>query len=155
MSTLTQVKPEAKPRVRRGAVVALGVGLLLTVIWSIALVIDQVSLHRIADHVHSLYAPRHLNPDPNALFNILYVTGTIGIVLWLRTIWGASRQERLTRYVASIVFVLATGIALLGLLASEYGTRILPTVWGVLGLLPCIAGLVAVILLWTPAKNES
>lgn len=32
---------------------------------------------------------------------------------------------------------------------SEFGTQILPTSWGLFGLLPSIAGLVAVVLLWT------
>lgn len=105
--------------------------------------------------MHGLYAPHHLNPDPNALFNILYVTGMIGIVLWLATIWGALRQKRGLSVLASLVFVVATGIALLGLLASEYGTRVLPTGWGILGFLPSIAGLTAVILLWTPRREES
>ena len=77
-------------------------------------------------------------------------------MLWLMTIWAVGRRKRGARLVATAVFVLATGIALLNLSVSEYGTRIFPTVWGILGLLPCVAGLVAVILLWTPgrAKDE-
>ena len=137
---------------RRAAVAAMGIGLLLTVITLIALIIDQASLYSIADHVDALYSPFDLHPDPNVLFGYLYVTGAIGIVAWLLTIRGVRQRRRGVRVIASIVFMLATGIALLGLFASEYGTPIFPTVWGILGLLPCIAGLVAVILLWTPGR---
>ena len=45
--------------------------------------------------------------------------------------------------------VVATSIALLVLFVFEFGTPIFPTAWGILGLLPCTAGLVAVTLMWT------
>jgi hypothetical protein len=139
---------QPKPTFRGAPVTALGIGLLLTVITLIALVIDQASVHSIADHVDTLYAPLGLHPDPNVLFGILYVTGLIGIVLWLSTIWGARRQKRGARVVASMVFVVATSFALLVLFVSEHGTQIFPTVWGVVGLLPSVAGLLAVTLSW-------
>jgi peptidoglycan/LPS O-acetylase OafA/YrhL len=72
-----------------------------------------------------------------------------GILLWLTIIWGVRRHKRWARTVASLVFVVATSIALLDLSVSEHGTQIFPTLWGILGILPCIAGLVAVILLWS------
>jgi hypothetical protein len=139
---------QPKPTIRSAPVTAMGIGLLLTVITLIALVIDQASVHSIADHVDALYAPLGLHPDPNVLFGILYVTGLIGIVLWLATIWGARKQKRGARVVASIVFVVATSFALLVLFVSEHGTQIFPTVWGVVGLLPSVAGLLAVTLSW-------
>jgi hypothetical protein len=118
----------------------------------ISLVIDQAIIFSISDHVDALYAPFGLHPDPNVLFGILYVTGVIGILLWLATIWGVRRQNRGARVIAGIVFVLATSFAVFVLLVSEHGTRIFPTLWGLAGLLPCIAGLVAVTSLWTPGR---
>ena len=155
MSTLTEARPEGASRVRRRAVAALGVGLLLTVATLVALVVDQVSAHGIADHVQALYGPFNLSPDPNVLFTILYVTGVCGVALWLATIWGAVRQKRGLAILATVVFLAATSIGFLGLVVAEHGTRILPTLWGVLGLLPCLAGFVAVVLLWKPRKGGS
>jgi hypothetical protein len=137
---------------RRPAVTAMGIGLLLTVVTLVALIIDQASGSSIADHVNALYAPLGLHPDPNVLFGYLYVTGGIGVLLWLTTIWSVSQHKRWARVVASFVLVVATSLALLVLFVSEYGGQIFPTLWGILGLLPCLAGLVAVILLWTPGR---
>ena len=152
MSTINK----AKLRNLRRAIVAMGLGLLLTVVELIASVIDQTTVHSIAHHLSALYAPYGLHPDPNGFIYYLYATAAIGILLWLAAIWLVSRRKRGARVVATTVFVLATGLALLNLSVSEYGTRIFPTFWGVLGLLPCVAGLVALILLWTagPAKDE-
>ena len=148
--------PEQAKRTIRGApVTVMGVGLLFTVITLIALIIDQASIQSIADHVDALYAPLALHPDPNVLLGILYVTGLIGIVLWLATIWGARRQKRSARVAASFVFVVATSLALLVLFVSEHGTQIFPTVWGIVGLLPSVAGLLAVILLWRGSLSEN
>lgn len=144
---------QANLRVPRPAVTAMGIGLLLTVITLTALTIDRVSVHSIADHVDALYAPLDLHPDPNVLFGILYVIGVTGVLLWLTMIWGVRRHRRWARVVASIVFMVSTSIALLVLFVSEYGTQIFPTAWGILGLLPSIAGLVAVILLWMPGRG--
>jgi hypothetical protein len=124
MSTISK----AKLRNRRGAIIAMGQGLLLTVIALIALVIDQTTVHSIAHHMRALYAPYGLHPDPNWLYDYLYATAAIGILLWLTTIWVVRRQKRWARVVATTVFVVATGIALLNLSVSEYGTRIFPTV---------------------------
>lgn len=145
---------EVRQPAGRGAVMALSVGLALTVIALVAAVVDQASVHGIADHVRALYGPHDLHPDPNVLFNLLYVTGAFGVLLWLVTIRGVWRQKRWPRVVGALVTVVATSLALLNLLAFEHGTQIFPTVWGVIGLLPCIAGVVAVILLWRQRPAE-
>lgn len=136
MSTVNAVKPHPRRPSPRAPVAALGVGLLLTVITLIVSVVDQTSVHGLADHVHALYAPFNQHPDPNVLFTILYSTGTLGVLAWLATIWGALRHKRGVRVGASLIFVVATGIALLDLFASEHGTQVLPTTWGILGLSP-------------------
>ena len=50
--------------------------------------------------------------------------------------------------VSTVLFVLATGLAVANLTIREYGQTILPTNLGLVGLLPCLTGLVAVTLLW-------
>lgn len=149
MNTLSS----AKQRNRNGAVTAMGVGLLLTVIALIALVIDQATGHTLAGHVEALYAPYDLDPDPNVLFGYLYVVGTIRILLWLATIWGVKQGKRGVKIGAALVFVAGISIALFNAFVSEYGVEIFPTLWSVLGLLPSVAGLMAVILLWAPDRT--
>lgn len=143
MSTL-ELATERDPRT---AEIAMGLGLLLTVTTLIASVIDQARVHSIADHVTALYAPLGLHPDPNVLSGFLDAIGAFGTVLWLTMIWAVSRHKPWARVVSRLIFVVATGVGLLVLSASEYGTPIFPTVWGVLVLLPCVAGLVAVLAL--------
>lgn len=142
----------AQLRVPRAAPTAMGIGLLLTAGMLIALIVDQATVHSIANHVDALYAPFDLHPDPNVLFGIQYVIGAIGILLWLTTMRAVLRNKRGSRVVSSIVFLAAASLALLVLVVSEYGTQIFPPQWGVLGLLPSVAGLVAVIAMWTPRR---
>ena len=148
---------EAKRHDRQGAVTAMGVGLLLTVVTLIAVIIDQRNVGSLALHVHALYAPYELHPDPDVLFGYLYVTALIGILLWVMTIWGVRQGKPGARVVTTTVFVCGASLALFNLVVSEYGTQIFPTPWGILGLAPSVAGLVAVVLLWMtdPAKLES
>jgi hypothetical protein len=133
-------------------VTAMGVGLLLTLVMVVALVIDQTSNNSIADHVDALYGPLNLHPDPNVLFGILYLASVIGVLLWVSMIWGVARQKAWARVVVSMVFLAATSLALLVLFVSEFGSRIFPAPVGILSLVPGVAGLVAVVLLWTPGR---
>jgi hypothetical protein len=142
-----------KLRAPRSEVTAMGIGLLLTLVMLTALVVDQMGVNSIAAHVAALYGPLNLHPDPSVLFDVLYVTSVVGILLWVTMIWGVSRQKSWARIVVSIVFLTATSFALLVLFVSEFGKRIFPAPVGILGLLPSIAGLVAVIELWMPERR--
>ena len=75
----------------------------------------------------------------------------------MTAIWGFRRHKQWMPVVATIIFLVGASLALFNLVVSEYGTQIFPTSWGVLGLVPSIAGLVAAVLLWTRgrAKEES
>jgi len=136
------------------AVTAMEAGLVLTLVALAALIVDQATVHSISDHVAALYGPLGLHPDPNELFGILYATGAIGVLLWLTMIWGVRRHRRWARGAASLVCLAATASALLVLLVSEYGTRIFPTVWGIVGLLPCMVGLLAIVMLWRAGRPQ-
>lgn len=153
-SSVSSASGQEPPAAGRAALPALGVGLLLTSVMLVALVIDQASIFSIAGHVEALYAPFGLHPDPNVLFGILYVSGAIGILLWLVTIWGVRTRKPGARVLPGIVLFIATSFAVFVLLVSEHGTRIYPTAWGLAGLLPCVAGLVAVTSLWRPGRAQ-
>lgn len=90
--------------------------------------------------------PGQANAGP--IVTYLVTVGALGTASWLWTIWAVKRQKSWALTTATIIFVLASGDALVNLLAREYGNTILPTPLGILVVLPCLAGLVAVILLW-------
>ncbi len=54
---------------------------------------------------------------------------------------------------AAAFLVLGAVLAVVDLSATEYGRPILPTWLGVLGLLPALPGLVAVVLLWRRTRR--
>ena len=69
-------------------------------------------------------------------------------LVWLATIWVVRRGLRWARLLATLALLGALAVAGADLTLAEYGRPILPTWLGLVGLLPCGAGLVAVVLLW-------
>jgi hypothetical protein len=68
---------------------------------------------------------------------------------WLWTIWALKNRTRWARATATALFVLGTGIALFDLLIKDTsGQTGLPPLLGCIGMLPSVAGLLAVTLLW-------
>ena len=132
------------------AVVVMYAGLALTVIAVLAVMIGDGSINR---HFHEVYDPyigaAKADEDKGPLVTYLYMVGGIGVISWLWMVWAVKRAKRWARGVATIVFLLATVDALVNLLMQEYHKTILPTSIGLAGVLPCVAGLVAIVLLWT------
>ena len=79
----------------------------------------------------------------------LSVVGALGIVSWLGRYRAVKAGKRWARGAATAMFVLGTGIALIDLLIRDTsGDTGLPPLLGWAGVLPCLAGLLAVTLLW-------
>jgi hypothetical protein len=153
MAVLTLFKTDrahtALPRSARRAVAAMYVGLALTVIAMIVPIVEQTSTDTLSRHLHDVYAGYDVDaPAASAVVAYLVTIGGLGIVAWLWTLWAIRRRKRWVRPAATALFLLAGAIALADLTVQEYGRTILPTQLGLVGLLPCIAGLLAVILLW-------
>lgn len=127
-------------------------GLALAVIATLVPVVDTATLDSLSAHVRDAYP--HWNAgmiegDRNAILGYLLVTDVLGIIAWLWTTWLVAGGRRGARAVSTVAFVLGTGIALMNLtLGGERYDTIVPTLYGLLGMLPCIAGLVAVTLVW-------
>ncbi|MFZ3555039.1 hypothetical protein [Streptomyces sp. BH055] len=80
---------------------------------------------------------------------VLSVTGALGVLAWLTTAWAVKTAKRWACPAATVLFMLGAGIGLVGLLAKDTsGATGLPPELGWAGMLPCLAGVVAVILLW-------
>jgi hypothetical protein len=56
---------------------------------------------------------------------------------------------------AGLTFVVGAVLAVSNIFITEHGTQIFPVLWSVLGLLPSVAGLMAVSLLWTRASRRA
>lgn len=139
----------ALPGSARRAVVAMLTGLALSVAAMLALAANLASTDMLARHLHEVYAGYAVSPpDEVAVATYLFTLGGLGIVAWLWMVWAVRRQKRWARLVATGMFVLASVVAVANLTVTEYGQTILPTQFGLAGLVPCLAGLVAVVLLW-------
>jgi UDP-N-acetylmuramyl pentapeptide phosphotransferase/UDP-N-acetylglucosamine-1-phosphate transferase len=128
--------------------VAMYTGLALTVLAVLALVLDLASTGVLAQHLHEVYEGYVSPPDEAAVAAYLFTLGGLGLLGWLWMLRTVRRQKRWARPVATVLFLLASAVALANLTVREYDQTILPIQVGLAGVLPCIAGLVAVILLW-------
>lgn len=79
----------------------------------------------------------------------LSILGGLGIIGWLTTSWAVGRGKRWARWLAAGLFVTGTSIALFNLLVRDTsGETGLSALLGWTGLLPSLAGLIVVIMLW-------
>ena len=143
------VTEHALPVSARRAVVAMYVGLALTIAAMLALIFDLAATGGLAQHLREVYAGYVANPpDEAGVAAYLFTLGALGVLGWLWMLWAVRRRKRWARPVATVLFLLASAVALINLTVTEYDQTILPTQVGVAGLLPCVAGLAAVVVLW-------
>jgi hypothetical protein len=133
----------------RGVVGALYAAVGLELLGAAVPVVDLDARGTIAAHLQALYSPYGV-PAPDASLVVVYLVavGVVGALLWLAAIRALRRGWRWARLFSTAVLLGALAVAGADLTVSEYGQPILPTWLGLVGLLPCVAGLVAVILLW-------
>ncbi|HZX02237.1 hypothetical protein [Kribbella sp.] len=129
---------------KRSALIAVGLSLLIAVI----AIIDQAGSRSLAEHASSGYAAYGKHVSAGVLYGMLYAVAVVDAPLWL-LVAGLARSHRLVAGGIGVLVVLLTaslGITLLA--ASEYGVHPYPPLWGLLALLPAIAGAVATALLF-------
>jgi hypothetical protein len=80
---------------------------------------------------------------------ILSTVGALGLLGWLGTAWLVRKGKGWARWPASGLFVIATGFAIATLTVQDINGQVgLAPLLGWLQLIPCTAGLAAVVLLW-------
>ncbi|WP_405087598.1 hypothetical protein [Microbispora sp. NBC_01389] len=135
-------------RRRRGLFAAMWIGLVLTVIAAAYPFVD----HTLADHVQAgypSYSVGEIDTAVTAYLAILSIVGGMGLIGWLGTLWAAKAGKRSTRWVATGVFAVALCIALAGLTVTDTSGDVgLAPAIGWLQMLPCLPGLLAVVMLW-------
>ncbi len=102
----------------------------------------------LAAHLQAVYAGTGVPaPAASAITTFLVGVGLFGMLCWVATIQAVRRGRRGAPVMATAFLVLGAALAVVELTVAEYGRPVLPAWLGVLGLLPCLPGLVAVVLL--------
>lgn len=127
-------------------------GFVLTLGSVLYIAIDAMTTNRLTDHVRAAYplwSQSDINADKVAIASYMVGFGILGMTAWLWSAWVLKREKPWARMAVTTLFIVGTGLALMNAtLAGGAYDQIVPTPYGVAGLLPSIAGLVTVILLW-------
>lgn len=124
-------------------------GLALTVLVTLA---SFVGSSVIADHVQAgypAYSQAEVDSATTAYLVILSVVAAVGALGWLGTLWATRSGGRWVPWLASLLFLGALAVALVGLTTPDTSGDVgLAPLLGWLQLLPCVAGGFAVAALW-------
>jgi hypothetical protein len=139
------------PRTRR-LLHTLWLGLALTVAIGIVPLIDLATTDSLYTHVQDAYPdwPSNLvRGDRNAITIALEINAVLGVLTWLCTIWAVAAGKRWARRAITIAFLAGTSLALINqsFTGGQYDT-VLPSAYGALGLVPSVAGLAALVMVW-------
>ncbi len=139
--------PEPTTRNWRGAARAVLLAITLSAVLVVVAIIDQAGGRSLADHAAAMYAPYGKRPDPSLLYGLVYTAAAIGALLWLIVLRVVQSRGRSAPILTVVVTTVTAALALLLLVSSEYGAQIFPPLWGVLAILPAVAGILAAVLL--------
>ena len=141
-----------KTRRERPAIGAMFTGLGLTVVATVVPYVDRATTHLLADHIRAgypTYTDTRVDSAVTTYLVVSSVVGALGVLAWLWTIWAVKAGKRWARPAATVMFALGTSVGLTGLLTKDTsGETGLPPMLGWIGMAPCLAGLLAVALLW-------
>ena len=128
------------------------VGVALTVVAMIVPYIDHATANVLADHIRAgypTYSQARIDIAVTTYLVYVSIIGALAVICWLWTIRAINARKRWARGAATAMFALGTGIALFDLLVKDTsGDTGLPPLLGWIGMLPCLAGFLAVTLLW-------
>lgn len=127
-------------------------GLTLTMLATVLPFVDRVTLHTLADHIRAGY-PAYDGAEVSSAVTtwlvVLAVVGLLGSIGWIWTIWTITVAKPWARWSAVALLIAATGIALAALTIQDTSGEVgLAPLLAWIGVLPCVAGLAATVLLW-------
>ena len=149
-----------KIRRQQSAIVAMYAGLGFTVFAAIVPFIDRATGPNVlAGHLRSGYpahSPARIDSAVMVWLVYLSVLGALGIIGWFLAIRAVRAGRRWARSVTTCIFALGAGVAVFNLLVRDTsGDTGLPPQLGWVGMLPVVAGVLAVALLWTTPRATS
>lgn len=134
---------------RRTVLAVMWAGLVLTVA---AAVYPDLDTQLLADHIRSgypTYAQPRIDSAVGTYLLLLSVVGGLGVLGWLGTALAVTAGKRWARPAVTGMLVVGAAIGLVGLLTRDTsGATGLPPTLGWIGMIPSLAGVVAVVLLW-------
>lgn len=145
MTTMTEPTTTRSSAARRW----LWTGAVLTVLVTVASVVASPV---ITQHVQAGYpslSDAELGAATTTYVTILISLGALGLLGWLGTLWASRSGARWAPWLASLLFLGALGVALIGLtLQDTSGDVGLAPLQGWLQVVPIVAGAFAVAALW-------
>jgi hypothetical protein len=149
----------SKTRHEHSAIGAMYAGLALTVVAMIVPYVDLATGNVLAGHIRAgypTYAQERIDTAVTTYLVYLSVVGALGIMCWYWVIRAVRTGKRWARSVATVALAFGVSIALFNLLVRDTsGDTGLPPLLGWVGMLPSLAGLVAVTLLWRRSRSAS
>lgn len=141
----------------RAAVMSMYGGLALTVTAVLAAYLDRITGHVLTDHIargYPSYSTARVHEAANLYLVLLTTVGVLGVAGWLLAIRATRSGASWARVVVPALFAAGTATALyLMLVRDTSGDTGLPPLLGGLGLLPSVAGLLAVVLVWRAPRR--
>lgn len=137
----------------RRAFGALYTGLALTLVATVIPHVDRATGNNLlARHLRAgypSYTQAHIDNGVMTYLIYLSVVGALGVIGWLSVIWAVRAGRRWARLGATLLFTVGFAIALTDLtIRDTSGDTGLPPLFGWAGMLPSLAGVVAVAVLW-------
>jgi hypothetical protein len=134
----------------RGRVLAsLCTGLVLTVLAVVAAFAGTSTLEAHISAGYPSYSEAEVQQVVSAWLALLSIVGVLGAAGWGLAIWAVRRGYSWSGWLTGALFVVGTAIALYLLTVKETtGDAGLPMALGLAGVVPSLAGLVAVVQLW-------
>lgn len=152
MALVTATAPATARRSSQRALPSILAGFVLALGGMLYVVIDVTTTNRLTNHIREAYpnwSQTDINADKVAIVSYLVGFGILGVITWLWSAWVVKREKPWARKAITTVFIIGTGLAVMNAtLSGDAYEQIVPTSYGVAGLIPSVAGLVAVILLW-------
>lgn len=153
MAAAAAPRTQPLPPTARRAVAVMYAGTALTVLTVVlvplvvALGTDQYAAH--IRHAYPTYDTAEVNHYQQVILIYLAVNAVIGVLAWLWAVRQTRRRSRTVHLAADGLFVLGLSSGLINLLTKDStGYTALSPLLGIVGLLPSVAGLAVVVLLW-------
>jgi hypothetical protein len=144
-----------RPSQPKATLTTLYAGAVLTAVAAAAPVVDRLTGQVLAAHIrhgYPTYSDHRVDVAVTTWLVLLAAVGVVGLASWALTIWAVSTGRAWGRLVATIAFAAGTTVALSALLTKDTSGEVgLEPLLGWIGLLPCVAGLIAVVRLWRRA----
>ena len=105
-----------------------------------AAIADQSGGRSLLDHAASVYAPYGKTITSGTVYGLVYGVAVFNALIWLLVVALTRTPRPIAVGAAALAILLTLTAGLLLLFVTEYGVHPFPPLWGLLALLPVLAG---------------